>query len=93
MNSIKKGIVFDYFGEENIVNEGFYDIKSFENMGKSIVESFVDYFELSSVSRVNSSPYKNIRTLKLNLSVSILRMIPFKFDQNMRRLFQKLLIE
>lgn len=34
-----------------------------------------------------------METLKLNLAVSVLRMIPFKFDQNIRKVMQSLMQE
>ena len=37
INSIKKGLVIDYFGEENIPTTSFYNIESFEMIGKGIV--------------------------------------------------------
>ena len=61
-NSLKKGVILDYFGEDNVPNVPPYTIDSYENMGRSVLESFVDYFELlPNSSRVNSSAYKNMR--------------------------------
>lgn len=95
INTINKRTVMEdpLLAMTNNANE-IYSVDTFEQMGRSICESLVDYYELDVFeSRVYSSPLKSMKMLKMNLAVSLLRMVPFRYDNNIRKLLSKLLMD
>lgn len=64
-----------------------YNIEAFEDIGKGICLSILDLNEM------NCSSPKNMRLLKLNLAVSLLKKAPFRFEPALRKLMRSLSVQ
>jgi hypothetical protein len=66
------------------------NVSHFEGLGFSILESIADFYQLKESSRVFSSKLKNMVNLEINLAVISLRLIPFRFDIECRKILDNL---
>lgn len=66
------------------------NVSHFESLGFSILESIADFYQLKESSRVFSSKLKNMVNLEINLAVISLRLIPFRFDIECRKILDNL---
>lgn len=62
------------------------NIREFEEIGADIAETILDYYHLRRVAPYFGSRLKNSVNFQLSLSINILRMIPFKFDNECRKI-------
>lgn len=66
------------------------NISEFEEIGANISETFLDYYGLRTISRCFGGRLKNTVNINLSLAINILRMIPFRFDNDCRKLINSI---
>jgi hypothetical protein len=59
----------------------YFTIKSYENLGKNILVSLLDLFELNPASRIPHSPLKSLSNIKEEISNQLTKGTPFNRDK------------
>lgn len=66
------------------------NVKEFEEIGTNIAETILDYYQLRKVAPYFGSKLKNSFGFQLSLAVNILRMIPFRFNNDCRKIINSI---
>ena len=63
-----------YYANKKVL---YFTIKSFENLGKNILVSILDLFELNPASRIPHTPLKNLSGVKEDIMSQLNKLTPF----------------
>ena len=84
--AVSHSVILDINSPQKKEENALLNVKEFEEIGTNIAETLLDYYKLRAVAPYFSSRLKNSVNFQLSLSVNILRMIPFKFDNDSRKI-------
>jgi hypothetical protein len=62
----------------------YFTIKSFENLGKNILVSILDLFELNPASRVPHTSFKTLNGVKEEIANQLNKLTPFNKEKVVR---------
>jgi hypothetical protein len=68
----------------------YLNIKEFEEIGRDIGITILDYYRWRTTNRFTNTLLKNWTNFQLNLAVKALRMIPFRFDNDCRKILNNI---
>ena len=54
------------------------------------MDSIIDFYELRENARIFGCKLKNFENLKINVAVAALRMLPYRFDTELRKLLNNI---
>ena len=81
--------LMEEFEFETIPASYFFTEQDFNEMGNDVAKSFLDHFDINPISRIPSTPFKNIRNLKLYLAFLLAGELPYKKNLYLRCLLCK----
>ena len=67
----------------------FFTQTDFIEMGNDVAKTFLDHFDINPISRIPSTPFRNIRNLKLYLAFLLAGELPYKKNLYLRCLLCK----
>lgn len=66
------------------------NIEEFEEIGCNIAVTLLDYYNLRKAAPYFNSKLRNSVNFQLSLATNLLRMIPFKFDNESRKIINSI---
>ncbi|EAS00690.3 zinc carboxypeptidase family protein (macronuclear) [Tetrahymena thermophila SB210] len=88
MNELNINIVQNNISFEQSQSEFPYVPSNYSNLGEGMLEALLDYNKINPISRLPNSPYKTYTNLKMQMAYQIMKSIPYRFENYLRKVMR-----